>query len=266
MRGAGSRAFSSSPVPPTNTSHDTQRATYCTSTGSYLRFSRSPPPVRSLHATGAALRVRLEHHVADGARGVDVAVGAPRDARLLAAAQARAGLRDALLEALLAHGLRRSWRKGRRLVRIRRDLRRAPKQRTAGSAFRGKSISRVTRAHREELLRVRVRQLRLDLVHHRLRVLAVHPERRRRAGASRSGQSEINDLDSRELSRTWYRRTSQTFLTNCRLNAHTIRNGRLTAVALTATAASDRAEKRRPTRTRATRASSVRPNRQSARG
>jgi hypothetical protein len=75
-------------------------------------------------------------------------------------------------------------------------------------------------------------------VHHRLRVLAVHPERRRRAGASRSGQSEINDLDSRELSRTWYRRTSQTFLTNCRLNAHTIRNGRLTAVALTATAAS----------------------------
>ena len=118
------------------------------------------------------------------------------------------------------------------MVRIRRDLRRAPKQRTAGSAFRGKSISRVTRAHREELLRVRVRQLRLDLVHHRLRVLAVHPERRRRAGASRSGQSEINDLDSRELSRTWYRRTSQTFPTNCRLNAHTIRNGRLTAVAL----------------------------------
>ena len=47
-------------------------------------------------------------------------------------------------------------------------------------------------AHREELLRVRVRQLRLDLVHHRLRVLAVHPERRRRAGASRIGESEID--------------------------------------------------------------------------
>jgi hypothetical protein len=63
---------------------------------------------------------------------------------LLAAAKARAGLRDAFREALLAHGLRRSGRKGSRSVRIPRDLRRASKQRTAGFAFRG-SRSRALR-------------------------------------------------------------------------------------------------------------------------
>ncbi len=42
----------------------------------------------------------------DGPRGVDVAVGAFGDTGLLTAAQAGSGLRDALLETLLTHGLR----------------------------------------------------------------------------------------------------------------------------------------------------------------
>ena len=137
-----------------------------------------------MHAAFSALRVCLQHHVADGACRVDVAVGASSDARLLTAAQARSGLRDALFEAFVANGLRAMRRKERDGRSGSRSIgREKARRRKAGRGitFRGESISCVARADREEFQRVRVRQLRLDLVHHRFRVLAVHPERKRRA-------------------------------------------------------------------------------------
>lgn len=136
----------------------------------------------SLHASALTLRVRLQHDVGDGPSGVDVAVRAFGDTGLLAAAQARSGLRDALLEALLTHGLCYAQRRGQRRSeegRVRGSDRRRMREAWGDSHF-GPSRSCVVRTYREEFLRVRIRQFRLDLVHHRLILLAVHPERTRR--------------------------------------------------------------------------------------
>ena len=48
----------------------------------------------------------VQHRLCDDLRGLGVPVATPRQALLLAAAQAAAGLADALVKALVAHGLR----------------------------------------------------------------------------------------------------------------------------------------------------------------
>ena len=134
----------------------------------------------------------------------------------------------------------------------------------SGMRVSGKSISHFTRTHREELLRVRVRQLRLDLVHHRLRVLAVHPERSvaraRRVVANRRSE-EWNECDCREELGIG---NITNIMTKCPY-VFSNPNGRLTDSDRTA-ASRSRRKAVVPTRTRATRASSVRPHKQSARG